>query len=200
MSLKVKSPLGPSMIMGVDPGSQHTGYGLIKCGAGDLELVAQGRISPPASWPLARRLAHVHGRISELINAHRPAQVAVEDIFHGKNARSALKLGQVRGVVLLAAAQGGADIFEYAPTLVKNSVAGYGRAEKSQVAHMVGELLKFSQSLSPDASDALAVAICHAGQCRLNKLLPAGRQGAGRGWRGLSADDLAHLNYEPGKP
>ena len=199
MSLKIKSSPA-SLIMGVDPGSQHTGYGLILSRPAGLDLVAQGRISPPASWPLARRLAHIHDRISELISIHQPASVAVEDIFYGKNVRSALKLGHVRGVVLLAAAQGGADIFEYAPTLVKNSVAGYGRAEKSQVAHMVGELLKFDQPLASDAADALAVAICHAGQCRLSLMMPAARVGAGRGWRGLSADDLAQLNYEPGKP
>lgn len=202
MSLKIKSPLGPAagsaLIMGVDPGSQHTGYGLIFSRPAGLELVTQGRVSPPASWPLARRLAYIHAHINKLICDYQPAAVAVEDIFYGKNVRSALKLGHVRGVVLLAAAQGETEIFEYAPTLVKSSVAGYGRAEKSQVAHMVGELLKLDETLAPDAADALAVAICHAGQCRLSRLMPGGRGSSGRGWRSMSVDDLARLNYSPG--
>lgn len=201
MSLKIKtSPPAPTLILGVDPGSQHTGYGLIVSGQAGLKLVAQGRFSPPAAWPLPRRLAHIHGHIAEVISAHRPEAVAVEDIFYGKNVRSALKLGHVRGVILLAAAQNGTEVFEYPPTLVKNTVAGYGQAEKSQVARMVGELLKYSEPMAPDAADALAVAICHASQCAVNRMLPA-RSGASRGgWRGLSTDDLARLNYEPGGP
>lgn len=203
MTLKIKSsaePLRPdSLVLGVDPGSQHTGYGLIITGRAGLKLVAQGRFSPPAAWPLPRRLAYVHGHISRLISAHQPQAVAVEDIFFGKNVRSALKLGHVRGVILLAAAQAGADVFEYSPALVKNTVTGYGQAEKSQVAHMVGELLKCAEPLASDAADALAVAICHAGQCSLNHLLPVGRKSGRGGWRGLSPEDLAGLNYDPGK-
>lgn len=191
----------PTLILGVDPGGSHTGYGLILSGAAGLELVAQGRFSPPAAWPFPRRLAHIHRGLSELIEGHRPPVVAVEDLFQGKNVRSALKLAQVRGVVLLAAAQAGAEVFEYAPRLVKNTVAGYGQAEKSQVAHMVGELLKCSDPLAPDAADALAVAICHASQCRLNQLLPGARptKAGGRGgWRSLSEADLAALMVEKG--
>lgn len=203
MALKIKTSNGPfkpdSLILGVDPGSQHTGYGLIITGQAGLKLVAQGRFSPSASWPLPRRLAYVHRHISQLISAHQPQTVAVEDIFYGKNVRSALKLGHVRGVILLAAAQAGAEVFEYPPTLVKNTVAGYGQAEKSQVARMVGELLKFTEPMAPDAADALAVAICHASQCSLSHLLPGGRKSGRGGWRGLSPEDLATLNYDPGK-
>lgn len=194
-------PSPASLVLGVDPGSQHTGYGLILVEGQKLALVAQGRISPSAAWPLAQRLAHIHRHLAELISGHQPQTVAVEDIFYGKNVRSALKLGHVRGVVLLAAAQAGLEVFEYAPRQVKNTVAGYGQAEKTQVAHMVAELLDFHQPLAPDAADALAVAICHAGQCRLSRLLPgSGRSGGRGGWRNMSEDDLALLNYSARKP
>lgn len=189
-----------SLVLGIDPGSQHTGYGLILVQGQKLALVAQGRISPPSAWPLPRRLAHIHRDLAELMAGHKPQTVAVEDIFYGKNVRAALKLGHVRGVVLLAAAQAGLEVFEYAPRLVKNTVAGYGQAEKSQVAHMVAELLSFHQPLAPDAADALAVAICHAGQCRLSRLAPgAGRSGGRGGWRNMSEDDLAAMSYGGGK-
>ncbi|MDR0881961.1 MAG: crossover junction endodeoxyribonuclease RuvC [Candidatus Adiutrix sp.] len=186
-----------TLILGVDPGSQHTGYGLIQSAGAALTLVAQGRFSPPAAWPLPRRLAHIHHGLTELASGYQPQVVAVEDVFLGKNFRSALKLGQVRGVVLLAAAQAGAEVFEYAPRLVKNTVAGYGQAEKIQVARMVSELLNFHEPLAPDAADALAVAICHASQGRWASLLPGGRSGGGRGggWRSMSESDLAALSY-----
>ena len=187
-----------TLILGVDPGTNHTGYGLVLSSGQNLKLVAQGRFSPSAAWPLPRRLAHIHQGLSELVQGHRPQVVAVEDIFYAKNVRSSLKLGHVRGVVLLAAAQGGAEVFEYAPRLVKNTVAGYGQADKVQVAHMVAELLDFHEPMAADAADALAVAICHASQSRLNRLLPGSRGGRG-GWRGLSPEDLAALNYDSRK-
>ena len=202
MSTAVLQAAGATLIMGVDPGSQHTGYGLVMSNGQKLQLVAQGRLSPSAAWPLARRLAHIHRHLSELTAGYRPQVVAVEDIFYGKNVRSALKLGHVRGVVLLAAAQAGADIYEYAPRLVKNTVAGYGQADKAQVAHMVAELLDYHQPLAADAADALAVAICHASQCRLSRLISGGGTSGGRsggrggGWRNISPDDLEALNYK----
>jgi crossover junction endodeoxyribonuclease RuvC len=190
---------GPTLILGVDPGTHHTGYGLVLASGPSLQLVAQGRFSPSAAWALPRRLAHIHQGLAEIIAGHRPQAVAVEDIFYGKNVRSSLKLGHVRGVALLAAAQGGAEVFEYAPRLVKNTVAGYGQADKAQVAHMVAELLNFHEPLAADAADALAVAICHAGQSRLSRLLPAassgGRGGRG-GWRNISPEQLSALNYQ----
>lgn len=188
----------PVLVLGLDPGTKHTGYGLV-LGAGEkLSLVAQGRISPPAAWPLPRRLARIYEELSRLLAAHRPQAVAVEDIFHGPNARSALRLGHVRGVALLAAAQAGAEVFEYPPRLVKNLVSGYGQAEKEQVARMVAELLKFREPMAPDASDALAVAICHLYSRRAALMLPQasaaqGRVGRLRSWRELSEADLAAL-------
>jgi len=190
--MKNLTPKPATLILGVDPGTRHTGYGLLKARGRELELVAQGRLSPSPAWPLPRRLAHIHHGLSELMRGYGPQAVAVEDIFYGKNVRSALILGHVRGVVLLVAAQSGAEVFEYAPRLVKNTVAGYGQAEKEQVAHMVGELLRFKETLAADAADALAVAICHASQGLLG--LPPKKSG-GKGWRGLTAEDLAALNY-----
>ena len=190
---------GAALILGVDPGTNHTGYGLVLSRGQSLQLVAQGRFSPSAAWPLPRRLAHIHQGLAELIQGHRPPAVAVEDIFYAKNVRSSLKLGHVRGVVLLAAAQGGAEVFEYAPRLVKNTVAGYGQADKAQVAHMVGELLNFHEPLAADAADALAVAICHASQSRMNHLLPGRPRGGRSGWRAMSLEDLAALNYDSRK-
>ncbi len=200
MSPGLKPPAS-TLILGVDPGGRHTGFGLVLSAPEGLTLVAQGRVSPSPSWSRPRRLEYIHRELSRLIEHHRPSVVAVEDIFHGQNIRSALKLGEVRGVALLAAAQGGAEIHEYAPRLVKNAVVGYGQADKAQVARMVGELLKCSDPLAPDAADALALAICHAGRCRLGGLTDGGGRsaaGRGRGWRGLSEDDLAALNYKAG--
>lgn len=194
-------PSETALILGVDPGGRHTGFGLVLSGPGGLTLVAQGRVSPGPAWPRPRRLEYIHGELSRLIEGHRPSAVAVEDIFHGRNVRSALKLGEVRGVVLLAAAQGGAEIYEYAPRMVKNAVAGYGQADKAQVARMVGELLKCSAPLTPDAADALALAVCHAGRRFLGGLADGAAgsaAGRGRGWRGLSEDDLTALNYAGG--
>ena len=187
------------LVLGIDPGTKHTGYGLVKSSGGAIELVVQGRLSPPTAWPLPRRLAHIYDELNRLVAGYRPVAVAVEDIFIGLNARSALRLGHVRGVALLAAAQNGAEVFEYPPRLVKNAVAGYGQADKAQVAHMVGELLHLKETLAPDAADALAVALCHLGQCRLDSLLPGqvkpARSGGRSGWRNLSEADLTSLNY-----
>ncbi|UQZ91210.1 crossover junction endodeoxyribonuclease RuvC [Deltaproteobacteria bacterium Smac51] len=189
------------MILGIDPGTQHTGYGLLRAEGRRMELVSQGRFSPPAAWELPRRLAYIHKGLMELVAGYPPQAVAVEDIFYGHNVRSALKLGHVRGVILLTAALAGAPVFEYAPRQVKSTVAGYGQADKNQVARMVSELLNFREPMAADAADALAVAICHISQSGLNGLLAhtPTRRGGGRGWRGMSADDVATLNYDPGK-
>ncbi len=183
------STSAPKLVLGLDPGSNHTGYGLLKVGSG-LELISQGRFSPPASWLLPRRLHYVYSGLRELLATFRPPEVAVEDIFYGKNVRSALKLGQVRGVLLLAAVESGAEVFEYAPRLVKSAVTGYGNAEKSQVAHMVTACLKCQDDLPPDAADALAIAICHANQNQATVALAPKR---GRSWRQMTPEDLAAL-------
>jgi crossover junction endodeoxyribonuclease RuvC len=159
---------GSSRILGLDPGSLRTGYGVIDCANGHLTIVAQGCIAT-AGGPLADRLRIIHARVAELIGEHRPQEVAVERVFLSKNADSALKLGQARGAAL-AAIPVTLGVHEYAPRAVKLAVVGIGGAEKSQVAHMVKQLLRVDLRLAADAADALAIAICHANTRRFEKL------------------------------
>ncbi|MBV8519939.1 MAG: crossover junction endodeoxyribonuclease RuvC [Acidobacteria bacterium] len=151
-------------ILGIDPGSITTGFGVIDSERGRLALVEQGSIGTRRGAELPERLATIHERLCELITRTRPEAVAVETPFAGKNVRSLIQLAHARGVVLLAACSAQLEVFEYAPSLVKSAVVGYGRAEKEQVAKMVRMLLPGGASLrmSADASDALAIAICHA--------------------------------------
>ena len=150
-------------IFGVDPGSACTGYGCIETAGSRHRLVVCGALSVPVRLPFAEKLLALHTGLAELLSDHRPDAVAVEDLFYAKNARSALKLGHVRGVLLLAASQADIPIAEYTPTQVKRAVVGYGRAAKHQVQEMVSLLLALDERPSPlDISDALAVAICHA--------------------------------------
>jgi crossover junction endodeoxyribonuclease RuvC len=151
------------VILGVDPGSHRTGYGLISAGPSRVSLLAMGVIKPPASASLGERLRAIHETVVTLIQEHAPAVLAVEDLFHSVNARSALTLGHVRGVILLAGAQAGLPIAAYAPATVKLQVAGTGRADKEQVAFMVRRTLGLAETVAAgDATDALAVAVCHA--------------------------------------
>lgn len=130
--------------------------------SGKLCCLSCGAIKLSAREALPRRLSRIFTQLSELIAEHRPNEVAIEDVFYALNVKSALKLGQVRGVAMLAAAVAGLDVAEYSPLTIKSSVVGYGRAEKQQVQHMVTQLLELSQPPEPlDASDALAIAICH---------------------------------------
>jgi crossover junction endodeoxyribonuclease RuvC len=154
------SPAGHARILGLDPGSLRTGYGVIDCAGGSLTIVAQGCIAT-SGGPLADRLRIIHRRVAELIGEHRPQEVAVERVFLSKNADSALKLGQARGAAL-AAVPATLEVHEYAPRAVKLAVVGVGGAEKAQVAHMVKQLLRVDLRLAADAADALAIAICHA--------------------------------------
>ncbi len=150
------------LILGIDCGSQATGYGLVESDGHRHRALAFGAIRPPKKDDFARRLDFIHRQVCELIAAQRPDCVAVEDIFFAENARSAIKLGHVRGVVLQAAAAAGVAVAEYTPLAVKSALTGYGRAEKQQVRHMVAVLLAMEEApVSLDASDALAVAICH---------------------------------------
>jgi crossover junction endodeoxyribonuclease RuvC len=188
------NPSPPSLVLGIDPGTRHTGYGLLRVRGREMAMLSQGRFSPTATWELPRRLAYIYQGLTELTSGYPPQAVAVEDIFHSHNVNSALKLGHVRGVVLLAATQSGAAVFEYAPRLVKNTVAGYGEASKEQVARMVAELLNFREPRAADAADALAVAICHVSQGGMNAILGK-TSGRGGGWRKMSAEDAAALSY-----
>jgi crossover junction endodeoxyribonuclease RuvC len=150
-------------ILGLDPGSARTGFGLIESRAGRLIALGYGVISPPRSAPFLERLPLLARRIEALVRDHRPDAIAAEDLFLARNARVALKLGHVRGIALLPALAAGIPVHEYAPRLVKKSVTGYGGAEKEQVRYMVQLLLGLKDETPVlDASDALAVAICHA--------------------------------------
>jgi crossover junction endodeoxyribonuclease RuvC len=149
-------------VFGVDPGSQRTGYGCIDTDGSRHRLVVCGAIStsPRAGFP--EKLLTIYQALGRLLREHQPDCVAVESVFHAVNVRSALKLGHARGVVLLAAVEGGYPLVEYAPAEIKLAVVGYGRAEKRQVGEMVRLLLGLTDVPQPhDASDALAVAICH---------------------------------------
>ena len=151
-------------ILGVDPGSVTTGFGVIDSIRGRLSLVEQGSIGTPRGAELPLRLAKIYDELVALIARTLPIAIAVETPFAGHNVKSLIQLAHARGVILLAARNAGLEIFEYAPRSVKSAVVGYGAAEKEQVAKMVRMLLPDCSTLkmTADASDALAIAICHA--------------------------------------
>jgi crossover junction endodeoxyribonuclease RuvC len=150
-------------IFGIDPGSIRTGYGCVLTDGSRHRLVTCGAVAPGAASPLPDRLHAIHAALTRLITDTRPDCVVIENLFHARNVRSALTLGHARGVAVLAAVQAGLPVLEYTPAEIKLAVAGYGRAEKAQVQRMVTLLLGLDAPPSPfDASDALAVALCHA--------------------------------------
>jgi crossover junction endodeoxyribonuclease RuvC len=150
-------------IFGIDPGSVRTGYGCVQTDGSRHQLVTCGALSTPAGTTLPDRLHAIHAGLCEAIRSTSPDCVAIENLFHARNARSALILGHARGVAVLAAVQAGLPVVEYTPAEIKVSVVGYGRAEKAQVQRMIALLLGLDTAPSPhDAADALAVAICHA--------------------------------------
>ena len=154
-------------ILGIDPGSRVTGYGVIEADRGRLCFVACGVVKTTVKYPLNFRLNEIFDGINEVIQVHSPVVAAVEDVFLAENPRSALKLGQARGAAIVAAMQNGMQVFDYTPRTIKQAVSGYGQAEKGQMQHMVRMLLNLSGTPSSDAADALAVAICHANQLNL---------------------------------
>jgi crossover junction endodeoxyribonuclease RuvC len=150
-------------VLGIDCGSERTGYGVIDSDGLDHRMVAAGVIRTDRKRPFEQRLLEIAGGLRGLIREHVPESAAVEGVFYSTNVKTALKLAHVRGVALLAIAEAGLEMAEYSPLEVKTSVVGYGRAEKSQVKLMVGQLLRLREAIeSEDACDALAVAICHA--------------------------------------
>lgn len=159
-------------ILGLDPGSLHTGYGLVERRGSAVAMIAAGRISCPRTAALPARLAVLAARAGELVTLHRPDLAALETPFHGLNARSLIVLAQARGALLALLAGLGVEIAEYSPAEVKSAVTGNGRADKQQVARMVRMVLgpRAQGSLPPDATDALAVAICCAQRLRLDRL------------------------------
>jgi crossover junction endodeoxyribonuclease RuvC len=149
-------------IIGVDPGSDTTGYGVIDSDGRHYDLVEYAGIRGPKHLSFAERLLAISRKLEEVIERLSPQACAVEDTFYAVNVKSALKLGQARGAVLVAAARAGVEVFEYSPLEIKSALVGYGRAEKQQVQEMVRVLLGMKNVPEPlDASDALAVAICH---------------------------------------
>ncbi len=161
-------PAANVRILGLDPGSQRTGFGVIECRGPDYRHVAHGCIAV-AGMEMAERLRRIFEALQALISEHEPGEIAVERVFVNRNVQSALKLGQARGAALCAIPQG-TPVFEYAPRAVKLALVGSGAAEKVQVAHMIKTLLRLDVRLSPDASDALAIAVCHAHTRRLHQL------------------------------
>jgi crossover junction endodeoxyribonuclease RuvC len=156
------------IVLGIDPGLASTGYGVVECRPGRLTSLADGVIETDSRLPQERRLADIHAEISELLAAHRPDALALEDLYFGQNVRTAFAVGHARGVVMLAAAQGGLSCTGYTPQQVKGAVCGGGGAAKDQVARMVKTLLGLAEEPRPDhAADALAVAICHSNRAPL---------------------------------
>jgi len=152
------------LALGIDPGSKFTGYGLVAKEGSRLHFIAAGRIATKASAPLSERLNQVFTGLRQVIRRYSPDMAVVEDIFFAKNVRSAVRLGHVRGVALLAAAEAGLPVSEYSPATIKMAVVGYGQADKDQVGLMVKKILGLDHDLTEDAADALAAAICHLNQ------------------------------------
>src|SRR5271170_4895475 len=162
-------------VLGIDCGTEYTGYGVVELLSDDrngnrnvarnhdrLVCIVCGAIKVSPRDPMPMRLSRISIGLQELISQHRPDRVAIEDVFYAANVKSALKLGQVRGVAMLAAASAGLEVAEYSPLSIKSAVVGYGRAEKQQVQYMVTRLLNLTEIPEPpDAADALAIAICH---------------------------------------
>lgn len=150
-------------ILGVDPGSHCTGFGIIAGDGGDFHYVASGIISLGKKESRYTRLRSIYLRIEGIIAEHSPTHFAIEDVFYSKNAKSSLVLGEARGAAILAATLADLPVFEYSPREVKQSVTGRGEADKSQVSYMLGKILEMTETpQSDDESDALAIAICHA--------------------------------------
>lgn len=164
-----------TIILGLDPGLGTTGWGVIRAEGNRLSHVANGQIRTHPTQPLPARLVALDTQLAHILDEHRPGAAAVEEVFVNENAQSTLKLGQARGVCLLAAARGGIQVGEYAPRLVKKAVVGTGAAEKAQVHAMVQRLLPGVKIAGADAADALAVAITHAHHLASARVLGAAR-------------------------
>jgi crossover junction endodeoxyribonuclease RuvC len=160
------------VVIGIDPGTALTGYGLVQEKEdGGLKVLGYGVIQTPSTQPMPERLLELHRQLREIILLHRPQSGAVEKLFFQRNVRTALSVGQARGVVLLALAQSGLTVAVYTPMVVKQAVAGYGGADKNQVQLMVRALLELDEIPQPDdAADALAIAICHVHSARMRSL------------------------------
>ncbi|MFH1350214.1 MAG: crossover junction endodeoxyribonuclease RuvC [Pseudomonadota bacterium] len=157
------------LVLGVDPGSLVTGYGLVEKKNNEMICVHSGTISSSAKIPFYQRIHKIFHSMVEIMTRYRPKEMAIEDVFFAKDVKGALKIGHARGAVLIASVQCGVDIFEYTPLEIKKSIVGYGRATKEQVRSMVQVILHLQEKPSFDASDALATAICHLNWIRYDQ-------------------------------
>ncbi len=163
------------IVLGIDPGTASTGFGVVQSEGSRLRALELGVIETAAGVAVERRLADIHGRVGELLDAFEPDAIAIEELYFGANVRTAFAVGQARGVVLLAAGQRGVPSRSYTPQQVKGAVCGHGRADKDQVGRMVARLLGLSEVPRPDhAADALAVAVCDLNRAPLARAVAAG--------------------------
>lgn len=162
LSSPSSAAITPRVTLGIDPGTAIVGYAVVVAQGSELSMVTCDVITTPAGMPLPERLQHIYHRLSEIVSTYRPNEAAMEELFFAKNVRTALSVGQARGVAMLALADGGLTVAEYTPKQVKQAVTGYGGANKEQVGEMVRILLRLKAIPRPDdAADAAAVAICH---------------------------------------
>jgi crossover junction endodeoxyribonuclease RuvC len=170
------------VVMGIDPGVASTGFGVVRVAGASMSAIDGGVIEASADDPLSERLELIHRELDQLISWHEPVAVALEDLYFGKNVRSATAVGQARGVAMLTAAQHGVPCFDYTPQAVKMAVCGSGAAAKDQVQHMVGALLGLPKPPQSDhAADALAVAICHSSHAQSSPVIAAAKPEASVG-------------------
>jgi crossover junction endodeoxyribonuclease RuvC len=199
----VRAATGLFRIIGIDPGSHHTGYGVVEMSGSAARMISYGRISPGTFLPFAERLRIIFEGLGRIMLDHVPQACSLEDVFSWKNPRSAFRLAQARGAAITAMAVAGVPVFEYSPTMVKSSVCGSGRADKAQVAFMVTRTLGLAGTAPPDATDALAVALCHAAQAgartAMSGTAPAASLRSGKSsWADIDPGDLARLGYRTG--
>jgi len=150
------------IIMGIDPGSNVTGYGIIRKESNNLNWIDDGQIAPSKDMAFYDRIFYVFTQLRKILERYRPEEIAIEDLFFSKNVKSSIRLGHVRGAIIVSALISEVPIFEYTPLQIKKAVVGYGKATKEQVRNMVKIILDIKKDMGLDSSDALAVAICHA--------------------------------------
>jgi crossover junction endodeoxyribonuclease RuvC len=162
------------VVMGIDPGAANLGFGIVRVDGTQMVALDGGVVETPADLSIEKRLDRIHRSLADLLTWHEPKALAIEDVYFGKNVRSAMVVGQASGVAMLAAAQRGISCFAYTPQAIKLAVCGSGGAGKKQVQRMVGTLLGLPEPPSPDhAADALAVAICHGGSAGRRRAVAA---------------------------